>query len=60
MKNYIILIFLITSAISGFGQSLTFFGIDKTDFPKIKAKFFAFDANGNTILNLKNSDFDIE
>lgn len=42
-----------------YGQSLHIFNIDKSKFPIMKAKFYAFDANGKQILNLDKSDFEL-
>ncbi len=46
MRSFIIIVFLVlfTSEISA--QSLSVFNLDATNFPTMKAKFYAFDANG--------------
>ncbi len=41
-------------------QSLSLFDIDTTNFPIIKAKFYAFDKDGNQITNLSPSDFELK
>ena len=51
-------LFLISS--TTFSQSLSIFDLDTSDFPTIKAKFFAFDKDGNQITNLNTSDFDVK
>jgi VWFA-related protein len=60
MKKFIYLFLLIVSVNVSYGQNLSFFGIDTTGFPILKAKFFAFDGNGQSILNFKNSDFELK
>ncbi|MEI6091168.1 MAG: choice-of-anchor D domain-containing protein [bacterium] len=40
-------------------QGLSVFNIDASSFPNIKAKFFAFDADGKQITNLSPSDFTV-
>ncbi len=40
-------------------QSLSLFDVDATNFPTIKAKFFAFDKEGNQITNLSPSSFEL-
>jgi len=54
MKKIILILTIITSCIAS-SQSLSLFDIDTTNFPTIKAKFFAFDENGNQITNLSPS-----
>jgi len=58
MKAIIILIFLI--GYTAFSQSLSLFDVDASNFPTIKAKFFAFDKDGNQITNLTPSDFELK
>ena len=53
-----ILLFLISS--TAFCQSLSVFDLDVSSFPTIKAKFFAFDKDGNQITNLNTSDFEVK
>ncbi|MEI6089549.1 MAG: FISUMP domain-containing protein [bacterium] len=53
---YIIIFFLCYTAYS---QSLSVFNVDASEFPTIKANFFAFDGSGNQIINFSNSDFSI-
>ncbi|MFA6570470.1 MAG: choice-of-anchor D domain-containing protein [Bacteroidota bacterium] len=43
-----------------YGQSLSVFDIDTSAFPKIRAKFYAFDASGKQITNLSPADFEIK
>ncbi|MFA6570469.1 MAG: VWA domain-containing protein, partial [Bacteroidota bacterium] len=43
-----------------YGQSLSVFDIDTSAFPTIKAKFYAFDANGKQITNLSPADFELK
>ena len=45
----ILIISLLMQSISVFGQSFSFFGIDSTTYPTMKAKFFAFDTSGKQI-----------
>ncbi len=45
MKKILLIIFLISSYFA-FSQSLSLFDIDASQFPKMKAKFYAFDGNG--------------
>ncbi len=52
-----ILILLMTYLSSG--QYLHVFDIDTTDFPIMRAKFFASDAAGNQIYDLQASDFEV-
>jgi WD40 repeat protein len=53
-----VLLFLIGK--TAFSQSLSLFDIDASNFPIIKAKFFAIDKDGNQIANLSPSDFDLK
>ena len=57
MKKFISL-FIFLVCCSAFSQSLSVFDIDTTSFPIIKAKFFAFDKDGNQ-LRPNASDFSI-
>jgi hypothetical protein len=41
------------------GQSLSVFDVDVSNFPTIRAKFFASDTAGKQILNLSPSDFEV-
>jgi hypothetical protein len=52
---YLALIFSIN--LSLFGQSITVFDVDTTNFPLMKAKIFVMDANGNQVTNLSPTDF---
>ena len=58
MKRLIIILFLISN-IAAFSQNLTLFDVDTTDFPVMRAKFYAFDENGKQILNLSPADFSL-
>lgn len=58
IKIVILMLILLLFSEVVIGQSLSVFDIDASDFPKIKAKLFAFDAEGKHIQNL--SDIDIE
>ena len=59
MKNFIIL-FVLTFTYSAISQSLSVFDVDASNFPTIKAKFFAFDKDGKQITNLNTSDFEVK
>ncbi len=58
MKKLITL-FIILMAYTSSGQSLSVFDVDTTDFPIMRAKFYATDSSGNQITNLNESDFKI-
>ena len=58
MKKLTILLLLIIAQ-TAFGQSSFVFDVDTTNFPTIKAKYYAFDAAGKQIINLNNSDFEV-
>lgn len=58
MKKITILLLLIIAQ-TAFGQSFSVFDVDASSFPKITAKFYAFDAAGNPIKNLNNADFEV-
>jgi formylglycine-generating enzyme len=53
-----ILVFLLSLQVLT-GQSLSVFDVDASNFPTIKAKFFAFAQDGKQITNLNPSDFEI-
>ena len=57
MKKSLLLIYIITY--SAMGQSLSVFDVDASNFPKIKAKFYAFDRNGQLLRNLDTNDFEL-
>lgn len=59
MKKTAIFLFLISYTCL-FSQSLSVFDIDTASFPVMKAKFFAFDADGKQILNLSATDFEVK
>jgi len=46
MKNIIKFLLITLFAIPSFGQSISIFDIDTTNFPTMKAKFYAFDKDG--------------
>ncbi|MCO5251697.1 MAG: choice-of-anchor D domain-containing protein [Candidatus Kapabacteria bacterium] len=58
MKKYLLLIIFFIPGIL-LSQSLTIFDVDASNFPTIRAKFYAFDAEGKLILNLAASDFEL-
>lgn len=47
MKNLVSLLLLAIFSLPAFSQSITIFDIDTTNFPTMKAKFYAFDKDGN-------------
>ena len=55
MKKLIIFIMLLSAA-NAFSQSFHVFDIDTTDFPIMRAKFYAFDAEGKQITNISPSE----
>jgi len=58
MKKIIyILLFLISY--TAYSQSLSLFNVDASNFPTIKASFFAFDAAGKQITNLSPTNFSL-
>ena len=57
--NKAILILLLLLPLAVQAQSFSVFDIDDTNFPVIKAKFWAFDADGKQITNISPSDFEI-
>ncbi len=59
MKRIIVLMLLIMSG-TAMSQSFSVSEIDTTNFPLIKAKYFALDSNGNQIKNLSAADFDVK
>ncbi len=60
MKFNLLILLAILSISRANSQSLTVFNVDPTNFPNIKANFFAFDANGKSIINFSTSDFEIK
>ncbi len=58
MKKLICIILLLIPY-SAFSQSLSVFDINTDDFPIVKAKFYAFDENGEQITDLTPDDFKI-
>ncbi len=58
MKKLIIILSAILCQ-AAFGQSFSVFDIDASNFPTVKAKFWAFDAEGNQIIDIDTSDFEI-
>ncbi|PKL86663.1 MAG: hypothetical protein CVV22_00810 [Ignavibacteriae bacterium HGW-Ignavibacteriae-1] len=58
MKKSLLLLILFIPEIL-LSQSLSIFDVDASNFPTIKAKFYALDANGNQIRNLTPSDFEL-
>ncbi len=60
MKTVNIILFLIILNLQTFGQSLSVFDVDVSNFPTIKANFYAFDRDGNQITSLSPSDFEVK
>jgi len=60
MKKFLLLVIIILSNLALYSQGLSVFDVETTNFPIIKAKFFAFDNKGNQITNLSASDFDLK
>jgi VWFA-related protein len=56
----IILVCFILSSYAAFSQSLSVFDVNTDDFPIVRAKFWAFDENGEQILNLDPTDFEVK
>lgn len=54
-----IYIFLLLISYTAYSQSFSIFDIDATNFPTIKANFFAIDNQGYQITNLTNSSFSV-
>lgn len=59
MKYIILSITLVLMSVTAQSQTLDFFDIDASKFPIIKAKFFAFDANGDQVINILPTDFNV-
>ena len=59
MKKIIILIVL-SFTYSAMSQSLSVFDVDASNFPTIKAKFYAFDKDGKQLTNLNPNDFELK
>ncbi len=57
--RYIVILLLIVWHSIALSQSLQVFDIDTTDFPIMRAKFFATDINGHQLTDLDESDFRI-
>jgi uncharacterized protein (TIGR02145 family) len=57
-KSLYLIIFLLCS--SAYGQSLSVFDVDTTNFPVMKAKFYALDNNWQQITGFNTSDFVIK
>ncbi|MEI6089883.1 MAG: choice-of-anchor D domain-containing protein [bacterium] len=55
----IVCLFIFLFCYSAYSQSLSVFNINASNFPKIKANFFAFDNAEKQITNLSTSDFSI-
>lgn len=52
-------LFLIILSTIAHSQSFTVFDVDTSNFPIMKAKFFAFDADGEQLTNLSPADFEV-
>ena len=59
MKKIALILILLLNTAALNAQSFTVFDVDTTDFPVMKAKFYAFDEEGNQILNLSPKDIEI-
>ncbi len=59
MKGAAILILICLLTLDLSAQSFSVFDVDHSNFPTVKAKFYAFDEDGDQILNLSKSDFEI-
>jgi uncharacterized protein YegL len=59
MKYIILSLVILTISSRLFAQTLDIFDIDASGFPIMKAKFLAFDAKGEQLINLNPSDFSI-
>jgi uncharacterized protein (TIGR02145 family) len=53
------LLFLVLCVNQASGQSLSLFDIDISNFPTVRAKFYAFDGEGKQVTNLPTSDFEL-
>jgi uncharacterized protein (TIGR02145 family) len=60
MKLYIVIFLIIFGISRANSQSFTIFDVDTTNFPNLKAKFYAFDFNNKQILNLTSTDFEVK
>ena len=58
LKKITLLLFIIFAG-NAYSQVFTVFDIDTTDYPVMKAKFYAFDEDGNQIRNLFPDDFEV-
>ncbi len=58
-SHFVLAIMLFLIAGTAYSQSLSLFDVDASNFPTIKGKFFAFDANWQQITNFNESDFSI-
>ncbi len=56
-KMSLLLFLACTSSL--FSQSLTVFGVDASAYPTMRAKFYAFDANGNQLTGLSPGDLQL-
>jgi hypothetical protein len=59
MKRFTLILFLLIGYVA-FSQSLTLFDIDASNFPTIRAKFYAIDKDGKQIVSLSPSDFELK
>jgi uncharacterized protein (TIGR02145 family) len=57
--KYVLIIIVFLFYYSAISQSLSVFDVDTTNFPTMKAKFFAFGADGKQISNFSTSDFEL-
>lgn len=59
MKKYIYLLIIFVNSIAN-SQIFLVYDVNTTSFPTIKAKFYAFDINGNFIHDFTPSDFEVK
>jgi VWFA-related protein len=59
MKKLTLILFILIGYVA-YSQSLTLFDIDASNFPTIRAKFYAIDKDGKQIVSLSPSDFELK
>ena len=59
MKKLTLILFILIGYVA-FSQTLTLFDIDPSNFPTIRAKFYAIDKDGKQIISLSPSDFELK
>ncbi len=60
MYRFFVLLFILILYNTAISQKLSVYDIDISNFPIIKAKFLAYDKDGNHVRNLSTSDFEIK